>query len=171
LRHDATEATIVPVMDWRDFERTRPDLAAAGQRLLYQFGVGLAFLATTTSDGAPRVHPICPILHDRGLYALIVPSPKQDDLHRDGRFAMHSFPCDDNEDAFYLAGVARPEADPAVAGEVRSRYLAERGTTEPPPGFDDHQLFAFGVDRCLYTQTTAHGDPAPRHTVWRSHGP
>ncbi|HEY3036359.1 MAG TPA: hypothetical protein VGJ54_17095 [Streptosporangiaceae bacterium] len=40
------------------------------------------------------------------LCAFIVPSPKQRDLHRDGRYAMHSFPLDDNEDAFYLSGVA-----------------------------------------------------------------
>ena len=33
-----------------------------------------------------------------------VPGPKQADLHRDGRYALHSFPCEDNEDAFYCTG-------------------------------------------------------------------
>jgi hypothetical protein len=159
------------VVNWRAFEGQRPDLAAAGQRLIYQFGVGLAFLATTAEDGGPRVHPMCPVLHDHGLYALLVPSPKRDDLHRDGRFALHSFPCDDNEDAFYVAGVATPEADGAITAGVRTRYLAERGTTEPPPGFDDQELFALDLERCLYTVTSGHGDPAPRHTVWRAGEP
>ena len=155
--------------DWEAFERLRPDLAAEGRRLLYQFGVGLAFLATTADDGAPRVHPICPILH-RGLYALLVPSPKRGDLHRDGRFALHSFPCDDNEDVFYVAGTARPESDPTRTAEIRSRYLAERGMTEPPPGFDEQELFVFDLARCLHTATAGHGDPSPRHAVWRADG-
>jgi hypothetical protein len=38
-----------------------------GRDLLYQFGVGLGFLSTVRRDGGPRVHPICPILHDDQL--------------------------------------------------------------------------------------------------------
>lgn len=89
------------MVNWRGLESARPNLATAGQDLLYQFGVGLAFLATVRADGGPRVHPMCPILHGDGLYALLVPSPKRSDLVRDGRFSMHSFPSDENEDAFY----------------------------------------------------------------------
>jgi hypothetical protein len=33
-----------PVLSWAEFARARPDLAEAGRRLLYQFGVGLGFL-------------------------------------------------------------------------------------------------------------------------------
>ena len=153
---------------WDELERLRPDLPAAGRLLLYQFGVGLAFLATTDPSGAPRVHPVCPVLHAGGLYALLVPSPKREDLRRDGRFALHSFPCEDDEDAVYLTGLARPEADPVVAAEVRAAYLAERGMSEPPAGFDRHEVFGFDVERCMHTQTSGHGDPEPRHTVWRA---
>lgn len=155
------------MVEWATFERRRPDLASAGRQLLYQYGVGLAFLATAAADGAPRVHPMCPVLHDRGLFALLVPSPKRDDLRRDGRFALHSFPCDDNEDAFYVAGAAHRETDAAVVDAVRARFLQERGMTEPPPGFAEHEAFAFDLHRCLVTRTTGHGDPAPRHAVWR----
>src|SRR5690349_15360869 len=45
---------------WNEFETDAPDIAAAGKQLLYQFGVGLAFLATLRKDGAPRLHPVCP---------------------------------------------------------------------------------------------------------------
>ncbi|HEY5859818.1 MAG TPA: hypothetical protein VIX62_05995, partial [Actinomycetota bacterium] len=70
-----------PGLDWREFSALRPDLADAGKQLLYQFGVGLAFLGTVRADGGPRLHPFCPVIDD-GLFAFIVPSPKRDDLHR-----------------------------------------------------------------------------------------
>jgi hypothetical protein len=80
---------------WAEFATFRPDLAEARRQLLYQFGVGLAFLATVRPDGGPRVHPMCPLLTDEALYGFIVPSPKRADLHRDGRYAIHSFPAEE----------------------------------------------------------------------------
>ena len=70
---------------WEQFAAARPDLAGAGRDLLYQFGVGLAFLSTVRPDGGPRLHPICPVLVDGRLLAHIIPSPKRDDLHQIGR--------------------------------------------------------------------------------------
>jgi hypothetical protein len=81
---------------------------------------------------------------------------------------MHSFPADENEDAFYLAGRAWPVEDPDVTRGLRSQFLAERGMDAPPTGFADHQPFEFGIERCLHTATTGHGDPSPRHEVWRA---
>jgi hypothetical protein len=80
------------MISWSDFQAQQPDLARQGADLLYHYGVGLAFLGTVRADGGPRLHPMCPLLTGTGLYAFIVPSPKQRDLHRDGRYAMHSFP-------------------------------------------------------------------------------
>ena len=65
---------------WPEFAGLRPDLAEAGRALLYQFGVGLGFLATTRADGGPRVHPMCPIMTAERDVAFIVPGPKQRDL-------------------------------------------------------------------------------------------
>jgi hypothetical protein len=45
---------------WSEFEQADPTMAAAGRKLLYQFGIGLGYLATVRKDGGPRVHPICP---------------------------------------------------------------------------------------------------------------
>ena len=156
------------MVDWEGFERLRPDLASEGRRLLYQFGVGLAFLATTGADGAPRVHPMCPILDGRGLYAFLVPSPKREDLRRDGRYAMHSFPSDDDEDACYLTGTARPLPDPGIRRPLEERYMSERRMAERPGSLDEQELFEFDIGRCLITRTTGHGDPDPSHTVWRA---
>ncbi|HET6474201.1 MAG TPA: hypothetical protein VFG38_20360 [Pseudomonadales bacterium] len=42
---------------WKDFANATPKIAAEGKRLLNQFGIGLAFIATTRKDGSPRLHP------------------------------------------------------------------------------------------------------------------
>ena len=96
---------------WNEFAQQRPQLADAGRALLYQHGVGLAFMATIRPDTRPRLHPMCPLLNDDGLFAFIIPSPKQRDLLRDGWYAMHSFPRPDNEDAFYVTGRAELRTD------------------------------------------------------------
>jgi hypothetical protein len=156
------------VISWRDFKDQQPDLARAGADLLYHFGVGLAFLGTVRADGGPRLHPMCPLLTETGLYAFIVPSPKQRDLHRDGRYAMHSFPLEDNEDAFYLSGVASHVLDPEMRDRMARQFADERSDGAlPPPGEEQH-LFEFGVQAAMLTRTTGHGDPQPRHTIWRA---
>ena len=156
---------------WQELATQRPELAEVGRALLYQFGVGLAFLATTRRDGGPRLHAVCPLLVGGGLFLLLVPSPKRDDLHRDGRFALHSFPCPDNEDEFYVTGKATFELEPSTVERIRDAFLAERDWTDrPPPGWDQQQACELLIDRCLYTKTTGHGDFNPLHTIWRPRG-
>jgi hypothetical protein len=135
---------------------------------MYQYGVGLAFLATVRSDGGPRVHPMCPLIADAGLFAFLIPSPKREDLHRDARYAMHSFPADQNEDAFYLTGTAHPVGDADVRWALQDQFMRERELRDPPSGFGDQELFVFGIERCLYTVTRGHGDTDPRHVTWRA---
>ena len=156
------------VLTWGEFRRIRPDLADGGRALFYQFGVGLGFLATVRRDGGPRVHPMCPIIADDGLFALIIPSPKRDDLVRDGRFAMHGFPPADNEDAIYLTGRAVRRPDAGLRQAITKIFLKERNVTAPAPGSEDEQLFEFLIESCLLTRTTGHGDYHPQHTVWRA---
>ncbi len=156
------------MISWRDFKTQQPDVARQGAELLYHYGVGLAFLGTVRADGGPRLHPICPLLTEAGLYAFVVPSPKQSDLHRDGRYAMHSFPLDDNEDAFYLSGTASHVSDPQIRDRLAQQFTAERpGIALPPPGEKQH-LFEFQVQTAMLTRTTGHGDPEPQHTIWRA---
>lgn len=152
---------------WRQFSREQPELAKQGAELLYRFGVGLAYLATVRGDGAPRVHPVCPVLAYDGLYTFVIPSPKQQDLHRDGRYALHSFPMEENEDAFYLTGSARHVSDPEVRKRLGQRFVEERsGAVETPA--QDHHLFELEVETAMLTRTTGHGDFAPRHTIWHA---
>ncbi len=95
------------MLTWGEFARLRPDLTEGGRALLYQYaGLGLGFLATVSKTGAPRLHPFCPAIAGETLYAFLVPSPKLNDLMRDGRYALHSDLSPVNEDAFYLTGRA-----------------------------------------------------------------
>src|SRR5262245_38477384 len=120
-------ATVPAMPAWSEFCAASPHLAARAQELLYQVGVGLAFLGTVDSAGGPRVHPLCPIVCDGELYLLVVPGPKCNDLARDGRFALHSFPCPDDEDAAYLTGRAVVvDDDPARRAAVERQFIAER---------------------------------------------
>ena len=133
--------------------------------------MGLGFLSTVRRDGGPRVHPVCPILHDGELYLLLIPSPKRDDLLRDKRFALHSFPADDNEDAFSVTGTAEPVDDPALREAAIARFIEERPTLRIDRNDHDAQrLFASRLDRCILTRTDGHGDPRPRHETWSSSG-
>lgn len=153
---------------WRDLTEQRPDLADAGRDLLYQFGVGLGFLATIRPDTGPRLHPMCPILHGDRLLAFIIPSPKLEDLRRDGRYALHCFPPADNEDAFYVTGRARILDDPELRTRVAQQFVDERTVvTVPPPG-DEQALVELDIDTVLLTRTTGHGDEHPQHTVWKA---
>src|SRR6266702_7794159 len=108
------------MVTWKEFAASAPALAEAGRSLLNQFGVGLAFLATVRKDGAPRLHPVCPVLANDRLFVLITPaSPKRHDLRRDGRYALQTFPQPKaGSDEFYLAGQALLVEDSATRAAV-----------------------------------------------------
>jgi Pyridoxamine 5'-phosphate oxidase len=161
--HDGREVA------WAELDRVRPDLATAGRELLYAFGVGLAFLSTVRRDGGPRVHPMCPVIHDGRLLAFLIPSPKARDLRRDPRYAMHSFPMEDNEDAFYLTGAAREVLDTGHRTEIEQLYRDER-THVPDLDLSGQSLVEFLIGMAMLTRTTGHGDPSPRHDIWRPSG-
>ncbi|HEX7165945.1 MAG TPA: pyridoxamine 5'-phosphate oxidase family protein [Acidimicrobiales bacterium] len=154
-------------MRWAAFAQERPDLAAEGQRLLYQFGLGLGFLATVAKDGSPRVHPMCPMFFEGGLYAFIEPGPKRGDLVRDGRYALHCYPPPQNEDAFYVTGRAILVEDASLRARIEPEWAAERKLDEAPPQLARNLLFELDVERCLVTKA-ARGDWEPQHTVWHA---
>ncbi len=116
------------MVSWQGFAAAAPELAELGRGLLTQFGVGLGFLATVRRDGAPRLHPVCPVLSDERLFVLITPeSPKRNDLLRDGRYALQTFPQPKaGSDEFYIAGRARAVEDtPTRAAILRdAKHMA-----------------------------------------------
>jgi Pyridoxamine 5'-phosphate oxidase len=153
-------------VSWKQFAADRPTLAEAGRELLYQFGIGLAFLSTVRPDGGPRLHPISPVLVSGRLLVHVIPSPKRDDLHRDPRYALHSFASPTNEDAFYVTGRAQPVTDPDLAASALAQFLGERAIEAEPEAFADGEFFELLLGRCLVTRTTGHGDWRPQHSTW-----
>ncbi len=143
---------------WIEFEQQAPEMAEGAKRLFYQYGVGLGFLATIRPDGGPRLHPICPIITDQGLYAFIVPSPKRRDLDRDGRFALHAFTPEDVDDECYLTGNVQVIDDPGVRAVVAESYHHDPGPEEI--------LYEFDLDRCMIARYKHRGDWPPRYSTW-----
>ena len=150
---------------WTDFATAEPDLAATGAALLNQFGVGLAFLATVDGDGAPRLHPVCPVLSRHGLYVLITPtSPKCGDLARDGRYALQTFPQPKpGSDEFYVAGVARPVRDTGTHAAVltAAKHMADASEV----------AFELGLERVMHTRWEHPLTPQMRPVHWKWRAP
>ena len=149
---------------WTDFAGAEPDLAAPGAALLNQFGVGLAFLATVDGRGAPRLHPVCPVLSRHGLHVLITPSsPKCGDLGRDGRYALQTFPQPrPGSDEFYVAGRAHAVDDASMRADIlrAAKHMADASEA----------VFELLVSRVMHTRWEDPLTPQmrPVRRVWRS---
>jgi hypothetical protein len=149
------------VRRWSEFTAEAPELARSGERLLTQFGPGLGFLATVRADGAPRLHPVCPVIADDGLWVFVAPSPKRGDLERDGRYALHSFSCQDVDDEFMVSGAARVEVDGAIVDSVMATYLAQGVSSS-----GDEVLFELRLDRALHAAYGPRPSWPPTYARW-----
>ena len=145
---------------WAQLETAAPELAEAGRALFYQFGNGLAFLATVRWDGGPRLHPICVVVAEGGLFGFILPSPKRVDLARDGRYALHSFPPEATDDEFYVTGTALPWKTrlAAMPLPLPTRTPSTRRTTSS----------SSSIESALLARYRHRGDWPPTYTRWRS---
>jgi len=149
---------------WEEFAASAPEMAEAGLKLVYQFTVGLGYLATVRPDGGPRLHPFCPVIAAGGLFGLIGPSPKQGDLLRNGQYAIHTFSPQDVDDEFYVTGTARRCDDAETLATVREAYLATGATSS-----DDEIYFEFLIERALlavYKSRTPPDNWPPKYTKW-----
>lgn len=150
------------MISWKDFSKLKPSLAKIGEDLLFQYGVGLAFLATIRKDGAPRLHPVCPVLSQSRLFVLIMPnSPKRWDLLQDGRYALQAFPEDKpDSDEFYINGKAITIDDPDVFKSV----IADANHHAS----NDEILFELHLERVMHTTWEGFGteDYRPIRENW-----
>ena len=107
------------------------------------------------------MHPCCPIVHDGGFYVFILGrSPKRYDLDRDGRFALHSNPCADNDDEFYCSGAAVRIEDSNLRRAIAS--IAKHAVR------DDEVLYELKLDRALHTTWKNPRQPntEPTYSKW-----
>jgi hypothetical protein len=152
------------MVTWKEFAAAERDLADIGRSLLFQFKVGLAFLATARQDGAPRLHPVCPVLSNDRLFVLITPSsPKRHDLLRDGRYALQTFPQPRaGSDELYIAGKAVLIDDQAARADILrdAKHMADAAET----------AFELWVDRVMHTTWEHVLTPQMRseHRKWRA---
>lgn len=151
---------------WSEFAAQAPWLADAIRTLVCQYGPGLGYLATVRADGGPRVHPVSPVVTDEGLFCFIVDSPKRRDLERDGRYALHSFPPEENDDEAYLAGRARRVTD-------AEKVIRLAGTSRAEPRVD-WRLFEFTIEVAMLARHAGSAVGASRtpgvraaYHVWR----
>jgi hypothetical protein len=148
---------------WRDMAAAAPEIAAAGRELIYQFGTGLGYLATLRPDGAPRLHPVCPVVAEGGLYVFVGNhSPKLGDLRRDGRFSLHTFPCVDVDDEFMVSGTAVDAEAMGVRDAVYAAYIATGATTS------NDTLFELLIDRALHAKYEGRPSWPPDYRRWRA---
>lgn len=80
-----------------------------------------AYLATVRRSGAPRVHPVTPIVSPLGLFLFMEPtSPKGTDLRGRGWFALHNGVPDNagSGGEFYASGRGLAVDDPDMWSHV-----------------------------------------------------
>ena len=155
---------------WAEFERCEPTMAALGRKLLAKYQ--LAYLATAAEDGSPRVHPVCPVIAGGRLFVGTAPtSPKRFDLLRDGPYAMHLLPGE-NDAEFYFTGRARRIEDPDVRASV---VETARQTPVMPDGTGlqikpEEWLFEYDIAYVMTAYWEHVGTPQIRVTrqTWRS---
>ncbi|GIH05836.1 hypothetical protein Rhe02_39030 [Rhizocola hellebori] len=143
-------------VSWGSLMSTDPQLAASIRELLHQYGRGMAYLATVRKDGSPRVHPVSPIVTADALYCFVIASRKRDDLLRDGRFALHTFPAESSDAEAHLTGRAREVINVSIVDRLAREHHAAPGI--------DWTLFELHLDSAMLHRHTP-GAPAQ---IWRA---
>lgn len=103
---------------WGELAAAEPELAAF---VAARLRAAPAYLATVRADGAPRLHPVTPIITDDGLYVFMEPtSPKGADLRAGRPFALHNGVPDNagTGGEAWVSGTGHPVHDAAVRAAV-----------------------------------------------------
>ena len=151
------------MLGWGEFTLKSPQVSSAGARLMELNEV--AFLATTSSTGRPRLHPFVPRVVEHRLIAFIMDSsPKIQDLIVRRQYAIHTLPGPEDEE-FFVSGVAVICTD---EDEFRNSAAEAMGFVT---GVDEHHiLFEFKMDRALWTRWLDFGKPdhRPNRLLWKA---
>jgi hypothetical protein len=144
-------------VSWGEFAAQAPELADFGARRL---AAEPAYLATMDDSGAPRVHPVTPIIGEGGLYLFMEPtSPKGHDLVRRGVYALHCLVADANGTGgeFVVRGCGE-----RIDGPQR-RAVATRAASYTP-----HERYVLFELRVAEARAKSYGDVAlPEPGSWR----
>ncbi|HEX3425751.1 MAG TPA: hypothetical protein VHT30_06445 [Acidimicrobiales bacterium] len=143
---------------WGAFAGAEPELATF---VAARLRAAPSYLATVRADGAPRVHPVTPIVTSEGVYLFMEPtSPKGADLVQRRCFALHNGVPDNagTGGEASVSGTGHLVDDP----EVRATVAAAAGY---PPA-DRYVLFEL---RPTEVRCHGYGDVTlPEHRRWRA---
>lgn len=144
---------------WAEFEAAEPEMAALAPKPPEGMGFALAYLATVRADGAPRVHPFCPIFAGGRLFAAIpTTSPKGNDLRRDGRYVIHALPFGHDDGEFSLRGQAREVSDADTRAAVQAA-VAATGVGGMVESVSHDPIFEFDIERADVARWENVGQP------------
>lgn len=121
----------------------------------------MAFLGTVGSDGSPRIHPFIPAVLEGDLWAFVIQSPKQRDLDRAARFAIHCRRRANDEWFFCGGGSLWVDVE-----DARSRVAGVMPYTDID---DRHLLDQFRLSKALWTTWPTPTSPVHRGWVHRRH--
>jgi Pyridoxamine 5'-phosphate oxidase len=148
-------------VSWGEFAAQAPELADFGARRLAAVP---AYLATVDDSGAPRVHPVTPIIGDGGLYLFMEPaSPKSHDIVHRGTCALHCLVADANGTGgeFLVRGRGERIDSP------QRRAVATRAASYSP-----HERYVLFELRVAEARAKSYGDVAvPDPGSWRVSDP
>jgi len=147
------------MVSWVEFAAAEPSLASDVRALMCQYGAGLGYLATVRADGGPRVHPVAPVITEEGMFCFVIRSPKQHDLDRDGRYALHAFPPEETDDEAYVSGRAV-----AVTDAGRRERLARLMRADPGV---EWKLYELSVEVAMVMRRPLSSPSGARKVVWR----
>ena len=146
-------------MSWRALAEAAPDLATFGAERLHD---QVAYLATLKPDGAPRLHPVRPVIASGRLFVFTeATSPKVGDLAREGRYALHGTATSDQPwdlREFVVEGTAH------LAEDEEERAIANAGSTFSRD--ERFVLFELGVNAAMSTTYGPGGGPYRQR--WRA---
>jgi hypothetical protein len=150
------------MLSWAEFEDAAPEFASAGRRLLVgDDGVAIAFLATVSAQGRPRLAPVCPIFCGDHVYLSAGShTPKLRDLRANNVYALHAF-LGENDEEFQVSGSSSEVRDPAERSAVHQAI--------PFAAFNrDDPIFRLGVERALwvYWERVGQPDTRPERRRW-----
>jgi hypothetical protein len=151
------------MVSWSEFASSAEVLAASGRRLFGGAdGNPIAFLATASPAGNPRLAPVCPIFSGDDLFLSVAQSsPKCGDLRATGHYTLHAF-LGENDEEFQISGQAEILRSPAQIDAVHSDVPFSYETDDP--------VFRLGIERALwcYWANVGQPDTRPIRQHWRA---
>lgn len=150
------------MLSWHEFALQAPEISNAGAQLIQKHEI--AFLATVSAKGRPRIHPFIPKILGHRLIAFIMDSsPKIRDLENRRQYSIHTLPGKEDEE-FSISGEAQQcNSDNALRLKAENAMGFATGVDE------HHILYEFRVDSALWTTWLDFGtaNHRPKYITWR----